>query len=125
MARLVRSYVVPVMEGVPLGHERDISHSSVEWVCLPNASMVVEHILISTADLVRDLVVDASHMTTVLDGRAKVCGLRWCRGDAHERRDETRVGARARACGLNAWVSLVEFAELIHAAAKDQGVRGR
>jgi adenylosuccinate lyase len=40
------------MEGIPLWHERDISHSSVERVCLPDASMLVEHILISDGAVV-------------------------------------------------------------------------
>src|SRR6201999_4412233 len=39
LARVVRSYVTPVTEGIPLWHERDISHSSVERVALPDASI--------------------------------------------------------------------------------------
>ena len=35
LARVVRAQVVPVMEGIPLWHERDISHSSTERVALP------------------------------------------------------------------------------------------
>ncbi len=36
------------MEGIPLWHERDISHSSVERICLPDAAAVTEHILLSS-----------------------------------------------------------------------------
>jgi adenylosuccinate lyase len=62
LARVVRGYVNPVLEGVALWHQRDISHSSVERVCLPDASAISEHLLISTAELVSDLVVDSDRM---------------------------------------------------------------
>jgi adenylosuccinate lyase len=62
LARVVRGYVNPVMEGVALWHQRDISHSSVERVCLPDASAILEHLLRSTAELVTDLVVDSDRM---------------------------------------------------------------
>src|SRR6201982_4124499 len=39
LARVVRSYVIPVTEGIPLWHERDISHSSVERIALPDAAI--------------------------------------------------------------------------------------
>lgn len=66
LARVVRSYVVPVMEGISLWHERDISHSSVERICLPDSSMLVEHILVSSTALIRELAVNTSRMTTIL-----------------------------------------------------------
>ena len=39
LARLIRGYVTPVTEGIPLWHERDISHSSVERIALPDAAI--------------------------------------------------------------------------------------
>src|SRR5918998_1599551 len=42
LARVVRAAVVPVMEGIPLWHERDISHSSTERVFLPDAARLDE-----------------------------------------------------------------------------------
>src|SRR6185437_3113556 len=39
MARVVRAQVVPVLEGIPLWHERDISHSSTERIALPDAAI--------------------------------------------------------------------------------------
>ena len=67
LARLVRGYVTPVMEGVPLWHERDISHSSVERVALPDAAIAVDYLLNLTAGLVEGLVVDAARMRANLD----------------------------------------------------------
>src|SRR5918998_168477 len=42
LARVVRAAIVPVMEGIPLWHERDISHSSTERVFLPDAARLDE-----------------------------------------------------------------------------------
>jgi adenylosuccinate lyase len=45
LARLVRSYCQPAMENIALWHERDISHSSVERVILPDATTLVHYML--------------------------------------------------------------------------------
>jgi adenylosuccinate lyase len=67
LARLVRAQVTPVMEGVPLWHERDISHSSVERVALPDASIATDYLLTLTTGLIEGLVVDAARMRANLD----------------------------------------------------------
>jgi adenylosuccinate lyase len=45
LARLMRSYAVAAMENVPLWHERDISHSSVERVIAPDATILLDFML--------------------------------------------------------------------------------
>jgi adenylosuccinate lyase len=45
LARLMRSYAMAAMENVPLWHERDISHSSVERVIAPDATIVLDFML--------------------------------------------------------------------------------
>ena len=67
LARLVRGYVTPVMEGMALWHERDISHSSVERVALPDAAILTDYLLNLTTGLVQGLVVDAARMRANLD----------------------------------------------------------
>ena len=67
LARIVRSYVTPVMEGIPLWHERDISHSSVERVALPDAAIATDYLLHLTARLVSGLTVDVDRMRANLD----------------------------------------------------------
>jgi adenylosuccinate lyase len=67
LARVVRGQIVPVMEGIPLWHERDISHSSVERVALPDAAIGVDYLLHLTTRLVTGLVVDAGRMRANLD----------------------------------------------------------
>ena len=70
LARVVRAYVTPVTEGMPLWHERDISHSSVERVALPDAAIVTDYLLHLTTGLMEGLVVDADRMRANLDSRA-------------------------------------------------------
>ncbi|HWG60289.1 MAG TPA: adenylosuccinate lyase [Streptosporangiaceae bacterium] len=67
LARVVRGYVTPVMEGMPLWHERDISHSSVERIALPDAAIATDYVISLTTRLVEGLEVDAGRMRANLD----------------------------------------------------------
>jgi adenylosuccinate lyase len=67
LARIIRAQVVPVMEGIPLWHERDISHSSVERIALPDASIGLDYVLWLTARIVSGLVVDVERMRANLE----------------------------------------------------------
>jgi adenylosuccinate lyase len=62
MARVLRGYLVAGLEDVALWHERDISHSSVERVVLPDASMLAYYCLRRAARLVDGLVVRTDRM---------------------------------------------------------------
>ena len=62
MARLLRSYAVAALENVALWHERDISHSSVERVMLPDACILTHFMLSETTDLVKNLLVYPQNM---------------------------------------------------------------
>jgi adenylosuccinate lyase len=62
LARVVRAQVVPVMEGIPLWHERDISHSSTERVALPDAAITTDFLVDQTTGLITGLQVDAARM---------------------------------------------------------------
>ena len=67
LARVVRAQVTPVMEGMPLWHERDISHSSVERVALPDAAIATDYMLALTTGLVEGLTVDTARMRANLE----------------------------------------------------------
>jgi adenylosuccinate lyase len=67
LARVVRGYVTPVTEGIPLWHERDISHSSAERIALPDAAIATDYLLHLTTGLVEGLTVDAARMRANLD----------------------------------------------------------
>jgi len=62
MARLLRSYSQTAMENMPLWHERDISHSSVERVIFPDATTLAHYMLLKMIPLVRNIVVYPENM---------------------------------------------------------------
>ncbi|MAG72000.1 MAG: adenylosuccinate lyase [Acidobacteria bacterium] len=67
MARLVRANAMAALENVALWHERDISHSSVERVILPDSFIAVDHMLRRFTRIVRGLVVNPDRMRENLD----------------------------------------------------------
>ncbi len=62
LARLVRSYSLAAMENIPLWHERDISHSSVERVILPDATALVDFMVDRINQIISDLNVYPENM---------------------------------------------------------------
>jgi len=67
LARLVRSMALPAMEDVALWHERDISHSSVERVIGPDATIALDFALNRLAGLIENLLVYPDAMQANLD----------------------------------------------------------
>ncbi len=67
LARLLRSYAGAALENVALWHERDISHSSVERVILPDAFCLVDYMLDRLGTILRDLVVYPERMRKNLE----------------------------------------------------------
>jgi len=62
LARVVRGYAVAALENVALWHERDISHSSVERMMLPDASTVTHFMVVELTDLIQNLLVYPENM---------------------------------------------------------------
>ena len=62
IARLLRGYAVSAMENIPLWHERDIAHSSVERVILPDATIILDYGLEKFNELLKGLVVNEKRM---------------------------------------------------------------
>jgi len=67
LARVVRGYALAAMENVPLWHERDISHSSVERVIGPDATIVVDFMLHRLASVIRNMRVFKEKMKSNLE----------------------------------------------------------
>ena len=67
LARVVRSNVQAAFEDVALWHERDISHSSVERVILPDSTILTDYLLEKTTKLVDQLLVYPERMRRNLD----------------------------------------------------------
>lgn len=67
LARMVRSYALPAMENVALWHERDISHSSVERMIGPDATVTLDFALNRLVGLMEKLIVYPENMQRNLD----------------------------------------------------------
>jgi len=123
LARIVRAQVVPVLEGIPLWHERDISHSSTERVALPDAAVTTDYLLALTERLARGLVVDAARMRANLDATG---GLPYTSAvllelvEAGQSREEAY--SLTQAAAMRTWDSGVPFRESLRAEAAERGV---
>ena len=67
LARLLRSYAQAGLEDVALWHERDISHSSVERVAMPDATILADFMVARATGLVKGLIIHERRMRVNLD----------------------------------------------------------
>ena len=67
LARVVRGNAMPAMENVALWHERDISHSSVERIILPDSTILVDYMLARMTDIIANLRVFSERMRRNLE----------------------------------------------------------
>jgi len=67
LARLMRSYSIASLENIPLWHERDISHSSVERVIAPDATILVDYMLHRVTSVIENLIVYPENMKANLE----------------------------------------------------------
>ena len=121
LARLLRANLHAALEDVALWHERDISHSSVERVILPDSSIAVDYMLHLTTGLIDGLVVHPDRMQQNLDATG---GLVYSQRvllaliDAGLSRDEA-YGIVQRAAA-QVWERGGSFAQAIEAEAGDR-----
>jgi adenylosuccinate lyase len=123
LARVVRAAIVPVMEGIPLWHERDISHSSTERVFLPDAAITTDYLLDLTAGLVENLVVDGERMRANLDSTG---GLIYTSSVLLELVEagmgREQAYALVQAAAMRTWQGGTPFRETLRAEAAGAGV---
>ncbi len=67
LARVIRSGLIPALENVVLWHERDISHSSVERIVLPDATIALDYILNLFLEILKGLEVNRERMIRNMD----------------------------------------------------------
>jgi adenylosuccinate lyase len=121
LSRLLRGYAVAAMENIPLWHERDISHSSVERVILPDATIALDYMLQLMAEVIRGLVVHADRMRANLEsthgvtysGQVLLALMR--RGLSR-----TQAYELVQRCALGAWRNGHDFTSVLLG---DRGIR--
>ena len=114
LARLLRGYAVAAMENIPLWHERDISHSSVERVILPDATITLDYMLQTMAEVIRGMVVYPQRMRANLDSTRGVSAsgqvLLALMRQGLSRKQAYEMVQR---CALAAWRNGAQFSEVL------------
>lgn len=67
LARVIRSNSIAAMENINLWHERDISHSSVERMIIPDSTMLLYYMLVKMIEVIDGLVVNKENISRNLD----------------------------------------------------------
>ncbi len=67
LARVLRANSIAALENIALWHERDISHSSVERIILPDSTILLHYMLVRFTSIVKDLVVYPENMKNNMD----------------------------------------------------------
>ena len=67
LARVVRSNAMAAMENIPLWHERDISHSSVERIIIPDSTILIDYMLVRLTGILKDIQVYPERMKENID----------------------------------------------------------
>ena len=114
LSRLLRGYAVAAMENIPLWHERDISHSSVERVILPDATITLDYMLQTMTDVIRGLAVYPDRMRANLESTRGVIYsgqvlLELMRQGLSRRKAYELV----QRCALSAWRNGSTFSEVL------------
>jgi len=122
LARVVRANALAAMENVALWHERDISHSSVERVIVPDSFLALDHMLARFTRIVKGMTVDEARMRRNLDlGRGLVFSgplLLALTAKGMRREDAYRV---VQSHAMEAWKSEGDFQKRV---LEDPEVRG-
>ena len=123
LARVVRSNAQAGFENVALWHERDISHSSVERIIIPDSTTLTDYLLQKTTNLVDTMFVYPERMRANLDATRGLVFSGQLLLDLVEhgvsREDAYRV---VQAHAMNAWKEGLNFQELV---LKDKEITGR
>ena len=123
LARVVRANSQAALENVALWHERDISHSSVERVILPDSTILTDYLLAKTADLIEKLRVYPARMQKNLDSTGGLIfsgQLLLDLAEAGMQREEAYRLVQSHA--MNAWQNDLVFRELV---AADPAISGK
>jgi len=123
LARVVRSNAQAAFENVPLWHERDISHSSVERIIFPDSTILIDYLLYKTTNLIDTLLVYPKQMLAKLESSGGLVFSGQLLLDLVEngvsREDAYRMVQRH---AMRAWQEKLNFRDLI---LKDKEITGR
>src|SRR6201993_3557090 len=123
LARVVRANAQAAFENVPLWHERDISHSSVERVIFPDSTILTDYLLSKTANLIETMFVYPARMLKNLESTGGLIFSGQLLLDLAEsgmsREDAYRLVQKH---AMNAWQNDLVFRDLVE---QDAAIRSR
>lgn len=115
-SRVLRGYLTPAYEDIPLWHERDISHSSVERIILPDATILLDYMLSRFAGVVEKLTIFPENMK---ENIYKTYGLTFSQRVLHMLIDKGMSREKAydtvQPLAMQAWEEKTMFRELVEA----------
>jgi len=121
LARLLRSYALAGMENIPLWHERDISHSSVERIILPDACILLDYLLNKFIEVMKGLIIYPDNM---LENLVKTRGLIFSQkvllALMQKGLDRKTAYDLVQRCAMKSWQENLDFQETL---LKDKEVR--
>jgi len=116
LARLVRSAVTPALENVTLWHERDISHSSVERVIGPDATIALDFALVRLEGLIDKLLIYPENMRRNLDSlHGLVFSQRVLLALTQAGMSREEAYATVQRIAMRVWAERVDFKSLLAA----------
>ena len=123
LARVIRGNTQAALENVPLWHERDISHSSVERIIFPDSTILTDYLLAKTSSLVEKLLVYPRRMLKNLESTGGLIFSGQLLLDLTEagmsREDAYRL---VQSHAMNAWKEDLVFRDLVE---QDAAIRSR
>lgn len=115
-SRVLRGYITPAYEDIPLWHERDISHSSVERIILPDATILLDYMLNRFAGVVEKLTIFPENMK---ENIYKTYGLTFSQRVLHMLIDKGMSREKAydtvQPLAMQAWEQKKMFRDLVEA----------
>ncbi|MEW6542002.1 MAG: adenylosuccinate lyase [Nitrospirota bacterium] len=114
LARVVRANSLAAMENVALWHERDISHSSVERVILPDSTILLDYMLARLTEIIRTLLVYPSRMKQNLDLTGGLIYSQRLLLELVDRGAQRKEAYEAvQRCAMEAWKGRAGFQDLV------------
>ncbi len=114
LARIVRSNSLAAMENVALWHERDISHSSVERVIVPDSTILIDYMLVRVTDLIRNLLVYPQRMKQNLElTGGLVYSQRLLLALVEKGAQRKEAYEAVQRCAMSAWKGRAGFHDLV------------
>ncbi len=115
-SRVLRGYMMSAYENIPLWHERDISHSSVERIILPDATILLDYMLNRFSGVVEKLTIFEDNMH---DNIYKTFGLTFSQRVLHKLIDTGMSREKAydtvQPLAMQAWEEKTMFRDLVEA----------